>query len=216
MESRKVEGQLAVRGLLGNGWVYLSAAQNGLRIVNVPDWVDEDLLRRALNVKNHSIRVFIRGTRGRVRLAHASVDEDTVNAILRAPARELEAIATPEPEDVVQKWMSEYESARNAKAVREWADAAMETYELRERKREEARKRLEEQGADNDGFVTVVNGPSVEEAASAVQEKAERGIEKDGFYRWQKKRKLDVQGLRERFAEDRKRVRAAAALKLTK
>lgn len=216
MESRKIEGQLAVRGLLGNGWVYLSATENGLRLVNVPSWVDADAVRDTLTGHDDVGPISVHEGRGRVRIAHAVLDANIVTKILRAPARSLEAVEAPPPVDVLQEWLAQYDRERDTKAVRAWADAAMETYEMRERKREEARKRALEQGADSDGFVKIVGGPSVEEADHAKVRRGISGVEKDGFYRWQKKRKADLNGLRERFEQDRKRVRAAAGLKLNK
>lgn len=224
MESRRIEGQVAVRGLLGNGWVYLNTGWNGLRMVNLPSWATAALIATAFASCEDVGAVNIVAGRGRVRIATIEMEETIAKQIMKAPARVLESVSAPPAKNVFDVWRAEYEAGCNAEKVREWADATMATHELRERKREEARQRLREQGPDEDGFELVVDGAPVRVAekdgldvmdVGGKKVVAPKGVETDGFYRWQKRKsQLDIDGLREKFNQDRKRVRAAAALKL--
>ncbi len=224
MESRRIEGQVAVRGLLGAGWVYLSTGWNGLRMVNLPSWATTELIATAFESCENVGAVNIVDGKKRVRIATIEMEETLAKQIIKAPACVLDSVSPPPAENAFEAWRTEYDAGRDAEKVRAWADATMATHELRERKREEARQRLREQGPDEDGFELVVDGAPVRKAENdgldllevgGKKVVAQKGVEKDGFYRWQKRKsQLDIDGLREKFNQDRKRVRAAAALKL--
>lgn len=208
MKSRTIHGHTAVCGLFGDGWVYLRASKTGLHLLGLQSWVDESAVRSAVQDDDCAVRV---GTG----VAHAEIGVEAAAAALKAPGRHLVPVPIPQS-NKLEEWRAAYAAARDEKAVRAWADAAMKTYEDRERKREQARRKLREGAPDDDGFVTVVGGPSVESAAAAVAHKRKAGVEPEGFYRWQKRQKLDVDGLRERFAQVKKRVAAAARLDMPK
>lgn len=224
MESRQIEGQVAVRGLLGNGWVYLNTGWSGLRMVNIPSWATTELISAAFESCDDVGAVNIVDGKKRVRIATIELDESLAKQVMKAPARLLNSVAAPHAKNVFDAWREEYDNKRDSEKVREWADATMATHDLRERKREEARQRMREQGPDEDGFQLVVDGAPVRKAekdgldlmdVGGKKVVAQKGVEKDGFYRWQKRKsQLDIEGLREKFNQDRKRVRAAAALKL--
>lgn len=136
-------------------------------------------------------------------------------------------------EGVVERWLREYEEERDEENVRRWSEAAMKAYEAREKARKEEKERQRRQvgKVDDDGFVLVTNGAKQIKAAEAVKmgrkgkgEKGggrkrkglldlEKGIEKEGFYRWQRERQSTLRELQSKFKEDQKRIRAIGSLK---
>lgn len=143
----------------------------------------------------------------------------------------------PKRENVVDRWIREYHEARDEKAVQVWSDAAMKAFEAREKKKTEEKERQEKEGAvpDKDGFVLVTSGAKqvkAEEATnlgtrgktgrghykskSGKNRKSlldvSKGIEKSGFYRWQRENKNLLVDLQKKFKEDQKRIAAIRAL----
>lgn len=136
--------------------------------------------------------------------------------------------------EVLERWLNELERERDSEAVRNWSDAAMRAFETRERLEKEAREMRAKKAAepDEDGFVTVTNGPPQMKASEAAQTTslgrggkgkkssrkrkrlldAGKGIEKTGFYRWQRENENSLLKLRDKFREDRKRVAAIRGL----
>ena len=115
----------------------------------------------------------------------------------------------------------------------------MDLFERRERAEEE-RKALEakrESIPDKDGFVVVRRGVSAQdfsggvkaaafsakkmELRAAIKKKRSKssvqGVAPDGFYRWQRRqgRKQELDELRKRFEDDKKRIAAVRDLKET-
>jgi hypothetical protein len=139
-----------------------------------------------------------------------------------------------------EDWLRAYWAARDVDAIAQWSTATMETYERREAARV-ARERAEAADLsqpDDDGFVVVRRGAGAVDAASGVGIAAfnpviakkrasttkrkratrgeETGIATDGFYRWQRRetKKRQVDDLRKRFEQDKKRVAAVKNLKV--
>lgn len=200
----------------------------GLRLVNVPSWADAELVRESFEGCETLGDVSVLEGRGHVRMGTIELSSEETKRVLKAPARHLRCITPPAPKNVIETWRTEYENARNVAKVQEWADATMEAYDARERAIEEEKERQRNQGVDDDGFEVVVGGPKafkmadtdgvefVEVEGRKVAVKAASTETKEGFYRWQRrKRQADIEGLRERFEQDKKRLRAAAALKLS-
>lgn len=142
-----------------------------------------------------------------------------------------------ERENVVDRWIREYHEARDERAVQAWSEAAMKAFEAREKRKAEEKERMEKQSAipDEDGFVTVTGGApqmKADEAAklgtrgktgrghykskSGKNRKnlldVSKGIEKSGFYRWQRENKNTLVDLQRKFKEDQKRIAAIRAL----
>lgn len=140
-------------------------------------------------------------------------------------------------ESVVDRWIREYNEARDENAVSAWSNAAMKAFEAREKKKAEEQERREKEGAipDEDGFMTVTHGPKQMKADDAqkigirgkigkghykskssrnrkVLLDASKGIEKAGFYRWQRENKNSLIDLQHKFKEDQKRIAAIRAL----
>jgi len=232
MELRRIEGQTAVCGLFGDSWVYLNAGEDSLRLVNVPGWVTTETLATSFEKFSGEISgaysIADNIAKNRVRIATLHMSTASVAKIIKAPAAHLVAVeCVPGAENnVLNNWKKEYEEARDISRVREWADATMTAYETREQKAEEIRRKQRESGPDDDGFTLVVDGFKrtkmdnknnklmVEVGSGKRIAVKEAHVEEDGFYRWQKKSKIaDIDGLRKRFDQDKKRVAAAAALK---
>lgn len=141
--------------------------------------------------------------------------------------------------NLVQNWVSEHEDERNVKSVQQWSDSTMKGYEAREKveKEDKARKRLLAAVPDADGFVTVVGGGAQVRAKDLIGKDGDvgksgiglrrkkgnkgqgsvvlestKGIEKTGFYRWQRKNENALGELRNKFKDDRKRVAAIQRL----
>lgn len=131
------------------------------------------------------------------------------------------------------RYLKEYHESRDVEKVLEWSNAAMKAYEGREKQRKEEQQRQERMGGipDEDGFVTVTNGAKqvkASEAQAITSGKGRfknrgtkrarnlldtrRGIEKDGFYRWQRRRDNTVTDLQKKFRDDRKRIAAIRGL----
>eukprot|EP00177_Eucheuma_denticulatum_P000756 GFKZ01001364.1.p1 GENE.GFKZ01001364.1~~GFKZ01001364.1.p1 ORF type:complete len:294 (+),score=56.67 GFKZ01001364.1:138-1019(+) len=152
-------------------------------------------------------------------------------------ARGCEEEENAEKEGVVERWLREYEEERNVNRVQRWSDAAMKAFETREKAKKEAEEKAAREGAvaDEDGFVMVTSGAKQIKADEAMKVGTrgrtgkgsyksksarnrrklldlEKGIEKDGFYRWQKERKSAVKELQSKFKEDQRRIRAVQAL----
>lgn len=140
-------------------------------------------------------------------------------------------------ESVVDRWIRDHDEARDENAVTAWSNAVMKAYEAREKKKAEEKERREKETAipDEDGFVTVSNGAKQMKADEAMKIgtkgrtskghykskssknrkallDAGKGIEKAGFYRWQRENKSALVELRNKFKEDRKRIAAIRAL----
>lgn len=134
---------------------------------------------------------------------------------------------------VLQTWLEEYEAERDEEKVIAWSNAAMKAYELREKRGAEEKARREKEGAiaDEDGFVMVTSGAKQMKAAEAkvatvgkgtYKSKSGRnrknlldvnkGIEKVGFYRWQRHKENGLVDLQKKFKEDQKRVAAIRGL----
>lgn len=143
----------------------------------------------------------------------------------------------PERENVVDRWIREYYEARDENSVQMWSDAAMKAFEGREKKKAEEKERREKEGTvpDGDGFMLVTSGAKQMKAEEATnlgtRGKAGRGhyksksgknrkslldvskgIEKSGFYRWQRENKNLLVDLQKKFKEDQKRIAAVRAL----
>lgn len=143
----------------------------------------------------------------------------------------------PERENVVDRWIQEYHEVRDEKAVQAWSDAAMKAFEAREKKMAEEKERREKEGTvpDEDGFVMVTSGAPQMKAdeAKALGTRGKtgrghyksksgknrkslldvsKGIEKSGFYRWQRENKNMLVDLQRKFKEDQKRIAAIRAL----
>lgn len=141
-------------------------------------------------------------------------------------------------ESVVDRWLREYDEARDETAVSAWSNAVMKSFEVREKQKAEEQERREKQGAipDDDGFITVTHGAKQMKAADAqkigikgkigkghYKSKGSRnrktlldtskGIEKAGFYRWQRENKSSLVELQKKFKEDQKRIAAIRALR---
>lgn len=162
-----------------------------------------------------------------------------VEAVLESPqdwlalecfAEALNIVASPE------EWLSAYWRARDLTAVQKWSAATMDTYERCERARREREKAEAAAGSkpDADGFVTVRHGanavdvntgataaafnPETQERRAIAKKKrgkgAAQGIAPDGFYRWQRRqgKKRELEDLRKRFEDDKKRVAAVRNL----
>lgn len=131
------------------------------------------------------------------------------------------------------RYLKEYHESRDVEKVLEWSNAAMKSYEAREQQRKEEQQLREKLGKipDEDGFVTVTNGAKqvkASEAQAITSRKGRfknrgtkrarnlldttRGIEKDGFYRWQRRRDNTVTDLQKKFRDDRKRIAAIRGL----
>lgn len=140
-------------------------------------------------------------------------------------------------EGALDIWLHEYEDSRNVKKVEKWSEVAMKAYELREKRRKEEEERRKKEGdvVDEDGFTLVTKGAKQMKAAEAeklgiggrlgkgnYKSKSgknrkslldvTKGIEKDGFYRWQRREKDKVKSLQARFKDDQKRIKAIQAL----
>ncbi|KAI0562478.1 Ribosomal RNA-processing protein-like protein [Gracilaria domingensis] len=144
--------------------------------------------------------------------------------------RELHA---PGAQPTFARYLEAYKDARDTEKVLEWSNAAMKAFELREQRRKEEKERLDKNGEpDEDGFVTVTSGAKQMKAAEAQALTAtknrfknrgtkrsrslldsRKGIEKDGFYRWQRRRDNVVSDLQKKFRDDRKRIAAIRGLK---
>lgn len=129
-------------------------------------------------------------------------------------------------EGVVQRWLREYEEERDEGRVRRWSEAAMKAFEVRERARKEEKERLRREGGlvDEQGFTLVTSGAKQIKAAEATKLRKkgkktrsllglEKGIEKEGFYRWQREKKSAVKELQNKFKDDQKRIKAIESLK---
>lgn len=140
-------------------------------------------------------------------------------------------------EDIVTRWVREYHASRDEKGVLAWSNATMQAFEAGERQRAEEKERRVKQGAvpDADGFITVTNGaPQMKaEKAKTLGTKGKsqkryyksksgknrktlldgsKGIEKNGFYRWQRQGMNKLVDLQKKFKEDQKRIAAVRAL----
>lgn len=134
------------------------------------------------------------------------------------------------------RWLRDYEAERDEKSVLAWSEAAMSTYETRERLTAEAKAKRERTGAkpDKDGFVTVTNGApqmKLEDARALASQqsvrpskmqrrqkqnaiiKVSKGIQKTGLYRWEREKVGALVQLRNKFRDDQKRVAAICKLK---
>lgn len=207
----------------------LNASVESIRRV-VPtsaDGVDDVVVQRMPQGSSCFARVRLNGGAAHVQaaleapsdwLALESLDEDSAN------------LSRP------QDWISAYWRARNLDAVQKWSSATMETFERCERAREHREKAEAEAGSkpDSDGFVTVRRGTNAVDASSGTmaaafssvarerrtisKKKREKavapGIAPDGFYRWQRRqgRKRELDELRKRFEDDKKRVAAVRRL----
>lgn len=129
-------------------------------------------------------------------------------------------------EGVLERWLKEYEEERDEESVRKWSEAAMKAFEAREREWKEEKELLRREGGavDEDGFVLVTSGAKQMKVTEAVKmgKKSkkrrgllglDKGIEKEGFYRWQRERKNAVEVLQKKFREDQKRITAVESLK---
>lgn len=136
----------------------------------------------------------------------------------------------------LQRWLEEHEQARDVTAVTSWSNAAMKTFEEREKQEAEDKAKRDEKAAvpDEDGFITVTKGAPQMLAKEASQKLAgkgryksktarnrkslldvDKGIEKSGFYRWQRKNENALAHLRDKFRGDQKRVAALRGLQQT-
>lgn len=135
--------------------------------------------------------------------------------------------------NVVGRWLEKYKDERDERKVGKWANATMAGYEAREKAMELEKEQRTKEAAvpDADGFVTVTNGAKQMKAAEAVAVRVGRGhyksksarnrknlldlskgIEKSGFYRWQREKKNNVVELQKKFKDDQKRVAAIRGL----
>lgn len=142
-----------------------------------------------------------------------------------------------EEESIVARWIREYEEERDEKKVLQWSNAAMKAYEDREKKLAAAKAKRTREGAvaDEDGFVLVTDGGKQMKAAEAgvvgtkgrigkgrYKSKSARnrkslldtskGIEKSGFYRWQRESENELIDLQKKFRDDQKRISAIRGL----
>lgn len=142
-----------------------------------------------------------------------------------------------EKDSKVTKWLKEYNESRDANKVLEWSNATMKAFEHREKKKAEESERMKTESAvpDEDGFVTVTDGARQIKASDAqnlrtggrtskgrYKSKSSRnrkvlldvnkGIEKAGFYRWQRQNQNVLVDLQRKFKDDKKRIAAVRAL----
>lgn len=142
-----------------------------------------------------------------------------------------------EEEGVVEQWIREYHASRDERGVAAWGNAAMQAFEAGEKQRAEEKERKARQGAvpDEDGFITVTSGapqmkaeaaknlgtrgksrPGNYKSKSGKNRKSlldvSKGIEKAGFYRFQRENKSNLVELQKKFKEDQKRIAAVRAL----
>lgn len=140
-------------------------------------------------------------------------------------------------ERLMDVWLKQYEDERNERKVMGWSNAAMKAYEAREKRQAEAKERQRVEGGvpDEDGFVMVTSGAKQMKAAEAQEvgtrgktgkgryksksgknRKAlldvSKGIEKVGFYRWQRQNQNALADLQRKFREDKKRISAIQVL----
>lgn len=138
-------------------------------------------------------------------------------------------------DSVIKTYLEEYSEERDTQKVVEWSNAAMKAYEVREQEEREEKERRERMGgaADEDGFVTVTSGAKQIKATEAQILAAgkgkfrnrgakrrkslldtRKGIEKDGFYRWQRRTDSMVSNLQKKFRDDCKRITAIRGLQM--
>lgn len=191
------------------------------------DVAEDVVVQRMPNGLTCFARVRMKGGPSEVR---AALESPSDWLALECLAEVVNTVTSPE------EWLSSYWRARDLNAVQKWSAATMDTFERCERAREEREKVEAAAGSkpDSDGFVTVRRGSNAVDvntgatAAAFNSEAQERraiskkkrgkgavpGVAPDGFYRWQrrqgKKRELDE--LRKRFEDDKKRVAAVRSL----
>ncbi|CAN8067094.1 unnamed protein product [Agarophyton chilense] len=164
--------------------------------------------------------------------------EEEIEETLSSPEQNLymeywRELHNDDSQQTLSRYLAAYKEARDSEKVLEWSNAAMKAYELREQRRKEEKERLEKNGGpDEEGFVTVTSGAKQMKAAEAQNLMtaknrfknrgtkrarsfldARKGIEKDGFYRWQRRRDNAVSDLQKKFRDDRRRIAAIRGLK---
>lgn len=247
----------------GNGnWIYLRRhSDNTLFAGNLqwPFWLpmtktigeDHQQALRPL-IKNlfpgaKTVRDVFSTGNGRLAVRVEMCDADALNALLSHPD---DHVYLPASESIrlmdnhavsametLARWLRDHEADRDEKAVTTWSEAAMRTYETRERFAAEEKAKRDKKGSvpDEDGFVTVTNGaPQMKlkdaktlvsnqrngrriKTVSAQRRNAVVGLSKEivktGPYRWQSQNMGTLVQLRDKFRDDQKRVAAIAKLK---
>jgi hypothetical protein len=223
-------------------WIYVRAHAPGvLFLANLPPGTDTGDVRRAVPAaRDNESAVELRTMPGNItKFARIFLrgGEADVKAALESPKDwlALEVFAQAEgTRDAcpAETWLKQYWEARDEGEIAKWSAATMETFERQEELQEEARKREAANAArpDDDGFVVVRRGSSsVDPSGSVVvsafnptlgnesrpqKKKRQAGVTLDGFYRWQRRetRQKEVQELRKRFEDDKKRVAAVRNL----
>lgn len=136
-------------------------------------------------------------------------------------------------ETMLTRLLHEHMQMRDETTVTKWSNAAMRAFEARERAATLAKEQAKAAAnvPDEDGFVTVTSGPAQIKAEDAARTSVNKtwgkaaaarnrrvvldvakGIEKPGFYRWQRRERNGFAKLRDEFRADRRRVAAIRAL----
>lgn len=184
---------------------------------------------------------------GRIAVQIEMRDADTLNAVLSQPndhvylpacnrMRQIDGGAV-DAMKTLTGWLRDHEADRNERTVTSWSEAAMRTYETRERLAAEVKAKRDKAGSkpDDDGFVTITNGApqmKLEDARALVSKhqsarprktqwgrqrsasmKVPKGVQKTGFYRWERPNSGALVQLRNKFRDDQKRVVAIRNLK---
>lgn len=154
-------------------------------------------------------------------------------------SRSADATAMPSGRQpaLLRRWLKEHATSRDETAVKKWSHATMATYEQREKRmaEEKAKAKSEAGKPDEDGFILVTNGAPQMKANEAVLKgplgrlrkgkyksksaknrksllDVNKGIEKSGFYRWQRRNEHSLSELRSKFHSDQKRAAAVRGL----
>jgi hypothetical protein len=223
-------------------WIYLRAHAPGvLFLANLPERTDVSVVRCAVPAaRDGDDAIEVRtmpGSIAKFSRIYMRGGEADVRAALEHPKDwlALEFFARAEGTDMAspaENWLKQYWQAREVDQIEKWSAATMATFERQEALRAEAKKREDDAAAkpDEDGFVVVRRGATAVDAAGGVvvsafnpnaasnaklgKRKRERDVLPDGFYRWQRResRQKEVDDLRERFEDDKKRVAAVRNL----
>jgi hypothetical protein len=213
-----------------------------LFLANLPESTDVSVVRCAVpaardGVDAIEVRTMPGSSTTKFSRIYMRGGEADVKAVLEHPKDWLaleffvraEGIDTASP---AENWLEQYWQARQVDQIEKWSAATMATFERQEEVRAEAKKREDKDAAkpDDDGFVVVRRGatavdtaggvvvsafnPNVANNAKLGKRKRERGVPPDGFYRWQRResRQKEVDDLRKRFEDDKKRVAAVRNL----
>lgn len=246
----------------GSNWLYLRGHPDNILFAGNlpwPVWLplskvisndhQQKLKRHIANLfpGSQAIRDVLPTENGRIAARIEMRDADKLNAVLSQPndhvylpacnrMRQIDGGAA-DAMGTLSSWLRDYEADRNESNVTSWSEAAMRTYETRERLAAEAKAKRDKAGSkpDEDGFVTVTNGApqmKLEDARALISKhqgaglrktlrgrqrsasmKVPKGVQKTGLYRWERRNSDALVQLRNKFRDDQKRVVAIRNLK---